>query len=107
MADNNKTFYEVLGVPRNAEIADINRAYNRLRAEAQRETTAPNPRFAAVAKVAYETLSHADRRAQYDATLGHSVLPNRAAKRRGGMGIFVSVMALVAIAGAGYYYFAR
>ncbi|HXM76680.1 MAG TPA: DnaJ domain-containing protein, partial [Thermoanaerobaculia bacterium] len=70
MTNNNKTLYEVLGVARNAKITDIGRAYNRIRSEMQKEASAPSPRFAAMAKVAYETLSDPVRRAEYDATLG-------------------------------------
>jgi hypothetical protein len=107
MANNNKTLYEVLGVARNAKITDIGRAYNRIRSELQKEASAPSPRLAAMAKVAYETLSDPARRAEYDATLGSGVLPKQAAKGRGTTVIVASVVALIAIAGAGYYFLAR
>ena len=102
---SNQTLYEVLGVARNAKVADIKRAYDRFKAEAQKETSAPNPRLAAMAKVAYETLSNPERRAEYDATLGRPLLPKRPMKKRGGTGIVVSIVALLAVAGAGYYYY--
>ena len=106
MTNNNKTLYEVLGVARNAKITDIGRAYNRIKSDLQKETSAPNPRLAAMAKVAYETLSDPDRRAEYDATLGGAILPKRAAKKgRRSTVIAASVVALIAVAGAGYYVF--
>jgi hypothetical protein len=107
MANNNKTLYEVLGVARNAKVTDIGLAYSRIRAELQKETSAPNPRLAAMAKVAYETLSDPERRAEYDATLGSEGLPKRPAKGGRSTVIVASVVALVAVAGAGYYFFAR
>lgn len=108
MANNDKTLYEVLGVPRNAKVTDIGRAYNRIKSDLQKETSAPNPRLAAMAKVAYETLSDPDRRAEYDATLGGGILPKRAAKKGNRSAVIVaSVVALVVVAGAGYYFFLR
>jgi serine protease Do len=107
LANNNRTLYEVLGVSRDAKATDIGRAYSRIKSEMQKETSAPNPRLAAMAKVAYETLSDPGRREEYDATLGSTVLAKRGTKGRSGTAMVVSVVALVAIAGAGYYFFAR
>ncbi len=107
MANNNKTLYEVLGVARNAKVTDIGLAYKRIKAELQKETSAPNPRLAAMAKVAYETLSDPDRRAEYDATLESGGLPKGKAKGPGRAAIVATVVALIAAAGAGYYFFAR
>lgn len=104
MSPNNKTLYEILGLRRNANAADIAGAYGRIKAEMQKETTAPNPRLAAMAKVAYETLSNPERRAEYDASLGIVSLP--ASKGRGGL-IGASLVALLAVAGAGYYFLVR
>lgn len=112
MTDDNQTLYEVLGVGRNAKADEIGWAYNRIRTELQKESSAPNPRLATLAKVAYETLSDPRHRAEYDATLGSAILPKPVAqkkKRRRGKSIVPSVIALVAVAvavaGAGYYYF--
>jgi hypothetical protein len=69
MAQNKKTLYEALGVPRNAKNTDIGLAYNRFKAAMQKEDAAPDPRGAAMAKAAFETLSDPERRAQYDASL--------------------------------------
>lgn len=107
MANNNKTLYEVLGVARNAKVTDVGLAYKRMKAELQKETSAPNPRLAAMAKVAYETLSDPDRRAEYDATLESGGLPKGKAKGPGRTAIVATVVVLVAVAGAGYYFFAR
>jgi hypothetical protein len=107
MTSDNKTLYEVLGVQRNAKVTDIGRAYNRIRAELQKETSAPNPRLAAMAKVAHETLSDPERREAYDATLGSAASVKRPAKGRGGTAIVASIVVVAAVAGAGYYFFAR
>ena len=104
MPPNKKTLYEVLGVQRNAKAAEIGRAYNRIKAEMQKESTAPDRHLAAMAKVAYETLSDPGRREEYDQALG--VLGRPVSKGRGGL-IGISLVALLAVAGAGYYLFAR
>ncbi|MGZ5103129.1 MAG: J domain-containing protein, partial [Usitatibacter sp.] len=97
----------VLGVPRNARVADIGRAYDRINADLQKETTAPNPRLAAMAKIAYDTLSDPGKREQYDASLD-APQPKAAAKGPGRPAIVASVaVALVVVAGAGYYFLAR
>lgn len=104
MPPNKKmTLYEVLGVQRNAKITEIGRAYNRIKAEMQKESTAPDRHLAAMAKVAYETLSDPARREEYDQTLG--VLGRPVRKGRGGL-IGISLVALLAVAGAGYYFLA-
>ncbi|HEX7403994.1 MAG TPA: DnaJ domain-containing protein, partial [Usitatibacter sp.] len=69
MSQNNKTHYEVLGVPRDAKVTDIVRAYKRIRANQDKETAAPDARLLAVAKAAYDTLSDPDRRDEYDRSL--------------------------------------
>ena len=101
---NNKTFYEVLGIRRNAKSTDIERAYAHIKADMQKETTAPNPRLAAMAKIAYETLSNPAKRDEYDASLGIVGMPVR--KGRGGL-LAVSLVVVLAAAGAGYYFLAR
>ncbi len=97
MAQNNKikTLYEVLGVPRNAKATDIGLAYQRYRAEMQKESTVPDARRAALMKMAYETLYDRERRAEYDATL------EAPKKRRAPMvAIVAAVVAAVVAAGA-------
>lgn len=79
MAAGRKTLYEVLGVSAHARTHDIERAYRRIRAEMKKETAAPDPQFAAMAKVAYETLTDSTRRAEYDDSIG---LVARLAKKK-------------------------
>src|SRR5471032_2208437 len=103
MAQNKKTLYEVLGVPPNAKVTDIVRAYKRIRADQQKETAAPDPRLLAMAKAAHDTLSDPDRREEYDHSLaGESFV----AKNRKGI-VVVTSLALVVAAGAGYYFASR
>jgi hypothetical protein len=105
VAAANQSFYEVLGVSRNAKVNDINRAYARIRAEMQREDSVPNPRLAAMAKVAYETLSDPQRRAEYDATLGILGKPKAPrGKGKGGSWWIGVAIGVLAIAGAAGYY---
>ncbi len=97
MTQNKKTLYEVLGVPRTAKQTDIGLAYNRFRSEMQKESAIPDARRAAMMKVAYETLYHLERRAEYDATLE----PVKGGK---GAPLAAIVAALVLAAGAGAYW---
>jgi len=105
VAAANQSFYEVLGISRNAKINDINRAYARIRSEMQREDSVPNPRLAAMAKVAYETLSDPQKRAEYDATLGILGKPKAARGKRkdGPLWIGVAVVVLAIAGAAGYF----
>ena len=75
--NRNRTLYEVLGVSRSAKVTEIQLAYNRLRAEMKKESSAPDPRLAAMAKVAVETLTDPRKRAQYDKTLD-ALIPRQA-----------------------------
>ncbi|MGE5097052.1 MAG: hypothetical protein ACM3SO_18105, partial [Betaproteobacteria bacterium] len=68
----------------------------------QKDTTAPDARLAAVAKVAYATLSDPDARAEYDESLGAA--PVRFGRTRI---VAASVAALIVGAGVAYYFFAR
>jgi len=72
-----KTFYEVLGVKRSATAQDIEQAYARLRSQLQQESSALDPRRAAIAKVAYTTLSDPQARSEYDDQLGFKRKPVR------------------------------
>jgi hypothetical protein len=102
MAQNQKTLYEVLGVTPNAKNTDIGRAYNRFKAAMQKEDAAPDPRRAAMAKVAFETLSDPERRAQYDASLA----PGQGAKRKPVVAALAAIV-LLGVAGAAYLMFGR
>lgn len=102
MPPDNKTLYDALGVPRNAKNTDIGLAYNRFKAAMQKEDSIPDSRRAAMAKVAFETLSDLDRRAEYDASLDRE----GSGARSGGRKIAaISAVAILAVAGAGYYFF--
>src|SRR5476649_2087989 len=103
MAQDKKTLYDVLGVSRDAKVTDINRAYNRIRADQQKETAAPDARLLAMAKVAYDTLSDPDRRDEYDRALAG---PGSLAKQRKGV-VVASSLAAVLAAGVGYYFASR
>lgn len=102
MSSARQTFYEILGVKRSAKPNDIARAYARLRAELQKETTAPDARLAAMAKVAYATLSDPGSRAEYDESLG--LAPLRA---RPTVAHAAAAVAILAAAGAAYYFVTR
>ena len=103
MSQHRKTLYEVLGVPRDAKVTDIGRAYNRIRADQQKDTAVPDPRLLATAKAAYDTLSDPDRRDEYDRSLAGARF---AAKHRKGVVVAAS-LAVVLAAGVGYYFASR
>ena len=101
MVAGRQTLYEVLGVSAHAKTHDIARAYQRIRADMKKETTAPDPRFAALAKMAYDTLSDSTRRAEYDESIGlvatlvkkkRRFLGGAAAVAAGTIGVFVGYM---------------
>lgn len=110
--DKKKTLYEVLGVSRDARAGDIRDAYARFVAEMRKESTAPNPTLSAMAKVALDTLTDPEKRAQYDKTLGvlkraAAPAPARRKKRSQGpaAGLAIAAVFLLAAAGAAYWYF--
>ena len=69
MAEQNRDYYEVLGVSKNASDADINRAYRKLAKENHPDLhpgdKACEARFKE-ANEAYEVLSNPDKKAKYD-----------------------------------------
>ena len=69
-----KDYYEVLGVPRNADPSDLKRAYRRLAMELHPDRNPNNPeaegRFKEASE-AYQVLSDPERRASYD-RFGHA-----------------------------------
>src|SRR5438105_7399788 len=99
---SNQSFYDILGVKRSAKITDINRAYARIQSERKKVSSIPNPRLAAMAKVAYETLSDPDKRAEYDATLG--VLGKPKKRKKGPLDYAIPVAIVAFIAGAAWYF---
>jgi hypothetical protein len=61
------SLYDILGVHRGSTAKDIERAYRKLRAEAEKDAAPPDRM--ALLRQAHEVLSDAQRRAQYDASL--------------------------------------
>src|SRR4029453_5553573 len=93
------TFYEVLGVSRDAKITDVTRAYNRHQREVTRDNSPPDLNPEALLREAFQTLSDPGRRERYDASL---VAPDR--RRRSRMrAVWIGALG-VALAG-GYLYF--
>ena len=64
-----ETYYDVLGVARDAKLTDINRAYQRHKSNATRDDAAPDPKREALIRTAYETLADEEKRSAYDASL--------------------------------------
>ena len=75
----NSTYYTILGVPRDAKLTDITRAYNRLNREVTRDDAPPDLKRQTVLREAHETLSDPGRRERYDASL---VSPERRRRSR-------------------------
>jgi hypothetical protein len=69
MGTRSDTFYDVLGVRRDASPEDVERAYERVRKELTRDPELVDRRRAAIAKAAYTTLTDAAAREEYDALL--------------------------------------
>jgi molecular chaperone DnaJ len=72
--DKPKDYYQLLGVPRNATLAAIRRAYRRL---SRADPSRAGDDFAEL-QAAWETLSDAERRRRYDDQLGGSERPTEA-----------------------------
>lgn len=94
------THYDVLGVRSDARLAEIQRAYGRIRKELDHEAAAPDPRREAQVRNAYEVLSDEKRRAEYDAMLAAPPPPKESGKR-----IALATLAVVVIAAAGGAFF--
>ena len=69
MAARKETLYDVLGVPRDAKINDINRAYSRHKSLVTREDAAPDLKRETLIQEAYDTLADEARREAYDLSL--------------------------------------
>jgi len=77
-----KDYYRLLGVPRDASLTTIKRAYRRLAQSGPCEPAAPTPDPGEL-QLAYETLCDADRRRRYDETLRHAETPKTWSALRG------------------------
>jgi hypothetical protein len=101
MIERKETLYDVLGVPRDAKVTDITRAYNRHKSQVTRDDAAPDLKREAKIQEAYETLSDLDKRDAYDQSL---VVPDK--KRNSRLrGIVIGIIG-IALAG-GWFFFMR
>ena len=97
------TFYDVLGVRRDAKPDEIERAWKRHRAQQRSESTPPDPRGEALIRHAYETLSDPYKREAYDESLRRRSPVALAAKRSPRKVAFIAVGVAAALAGLGWY----
>jgi len=74
-----KTHYDTLGVPRDAKLTDITRAYNRLSRVVTRDDAPPDLKAETALREAYEAICDPGRRERYDASL---VAPDRRRRSR-------------------------
>ena len=95
------TLYDVLGVPATAKNTDITRAYKKIVSKLESIDAAPDPRLAARAKVAYETLSDPGKRDEYDKSLRAAAVKRPA--RRWGAVVAGAVTLIAAAVVAGVY----
>ena len=103
-----QTLYDVLSLTRDASFEEVGRAYRRITAEMQRESTVPNARKQALVHEAYEVLSDQHRRAAYDRSLRRESFFGAS----GGPGphrrwALIGLIGAVALAGAWYFVYGR
>ncbi|HSU41555.1 MAG TPA: trypsin-like peptidase domain-containing protein [Polyangiaceae bacterium] len=97
-----ETLYDVMGLQRDAGPHDINRAWNRYRAQMRNESTPPDPRRDALMRHAYETLSDPYKREAYDAALRRESPVLRATKRSPRAVATAGVLVAAALGAAAY-----
>jgi hypothetical protein len=95
-----RTHYEILGVARSATPQEIQRAFDRLRAEMRKETAPPDPRRVVQLQAAYDVLSDEARREAYDEALREG--PRRQSRHRQVVTASVAA-AIVIVAGVTYF----
>ncbi len=64
--EKRKNYYQLLGVPRDASVSTIKRAFRRLARAKRPRPKSGEPEVLAELKAAYDTLTDADRRGRYD-----------------------------------------
>ena len=99
MANPRRTYYDDLGVKRNATGKDIERAYRKYRSEQDMVTAAPDRARDNRMMAAYETLGDPQKRAAYDAALAE---PQRKQRSRSLMFAMLGGLVLAAVAAAAY-----
>lgn len=96
MADPHATFYETLGVSRDATLVEIQRAYDRFVADLPKAGTPPDPRRERRIRDAWAVLSDPVQREAYDATLAAATQERARRKRGAALAVGSAVLALVA-----------
>ncbi len=104
MAAPRESLYDALGVSPDARPIDIVRAYEQLVAEFRKDTTPPDPRREARIREAYNVLSDAQRRAEYDRLLQAPPPPPAFDRRKAW--VLGGIAAAIVVA-AGYFAFGR
>lgn len=98
------SYYEALGVERDATTAEIQAAYNRWVGEFKKATTPPDPRREAMLDDALEVLSDPQRRRAYDAELAEAGRRSRAG-RKSASPLAIAGVALVVVAAGAWFAF--
>jgi molecular chaperone DnaJ len=73
--EKRKNYYQLLGVPQDATLSTIKRAFRRLARANRPQSKGGVPEVPAELKAAYDTLTDADRRHRYDQRLGRLERP--------------------------------
>lgn len=95
------TLYDVLGVKPDAKTTDITRGYKKIVSKLESIDAAPDPRLAARAKVAYETLSDPDKRDEYDKSL-RVAATKKPARRAAALAAGIAALVAAAIVASMY-----
>jgi hypothetical protein len=98
---DNPSHYDILRVEKDAQPQQIERAYRRIKAEMQKETTPPDPRLRVLVEQAHDVLSDPARREAYDKQyFAAAAQIDRA--RRSPVGIAAFVVAIGAVGAAAW-----